>query len=151
MKRRQQIYILFLDRHKKLRVLSGPAAQSYYNKNFREQPPKPVQAIKGTVACLGHARGRVRIVITQADQKKMKKGEIIVSTMTTPQLMSAIKLAAAIITDEGGLTANAAIVSRELNIPCIVGTKIATQVLTDGDLVEVDANQGWIRKITKTP
>ena len=63
--------------------------------------------------------------------------------------MTAIKLAKAItiVTDEGGLTSHAAIVSRELGIPCILGTKVATKVLKDGDLVEVDAEKGVVRKI----
>ena len=55
--------------------------------------------------------------------------------------------AGAIVTDEGGLTSHAAIVSRELKIPCIVGTKIATKILKDGDIVEVDAENGIVRKI----
>ena len=68
--------------------------------------------------------------------------------MTTPDLMPTIKQAKAIITDEGGLTCHAAIISRELGIPCIIGTKIATKVLKNGDLVEVDAEKG-ILKILK--
>lgn len=67
--------------------------------------------------------------------------------MTRPELMPAVKKAKAIITDEGGLTCHAAIVSRELGVPCIIGTKIATKILKDGNLVEVDANKGIIRKI----
>ena len=61
--------------------------------------------------------------------------------------MPAIRQASAIVTDEGGLTCHAAIVSREMGIPCVVGTKIATQVLKDGDRVEVDANKGIVRKL----
>ena len=60
-----------------------------------------------------------------------------------------MKKASAIVTDEGGVTCHAAIVSRELKIPCIIGTKIATKVLKDGQLVEVNANHGWV-KIIKT-
>jgi pyruvate,water dikinase len=65
--------------------------------------------------------------------------------MTRPEYMPAILKAAAIIADEGGITCHAAIVSRELGIPCIVGTKIATQALKDGDLVEVDADKGIVK------
>ena len=60
-----------------------------------------------------------------------------------------MRRAKAIITDEGGLTCHAAIISRELGIPCIIGTKIATKVLKDGDMVEVDANKGIVKKIKK--
>jgi pyruvate,water dikinase len=79
--------------------------------------------------------------------KKMKKGDILISPATNPNLMPAISKAGAMVTDEGGITSHAAIVSRELKIPCIIGTKIATQVLKDGDLVEVDANKGIVRII----
>jgi pyruvate,water dikinase len=65
--------------------------------------------------------------------------------MTTPEFVPLIKLAKAIITNVGGITCHAAIVSREMNKPCIIGTKIATKVLKDGDLVEVDANRGVIK------
>ena len=70
-----------------------------------------------------------------------------VATMTFPNFIPAMEKAAAIITDEGGLLSHAAIVSREMGIPCVVGTKIATQVLKDGDRVEVDANKGIVRKL----
>jgi len=67
--------------------------------------------------------------------------------MTNPNMMPLIRKAKAIITDEGGITCHAAIISRELNIPCIIGTKIATKVLKDGDRVEVDADKGIVRKL----
>ena len=67
--------------------------------------------------------------------------------MTRPDFMPLMRKAKAVITDEGGITCHAAIVSRELGIPCIIGTKIATKVLKDGDMVEVDANKGIVRKI----
>ena len=79
----------------------------------------------------------------------MKKGDILVSIATNPNLVSAMKKASAIITNAGGLTCHAAIVSRELNIPCIVGTKVATKVLKDGDLVEVDADEGMVKILKK--
>ncbi len=63
-------------------------------------------------------------------------------------MVPAMKLAAAIVTDAGGVSCHAAIVSRELNIPCVIGTKHATKWLKDGDLVEVDAANGVVRKIT---
>lgn len=69
--------------------------------------------------------------------------------MTTPDFVPAMKKAAAVITDEGGITCHAAIMSRELGIPCVIGTKIATKVLRDGDLVEVDAEKGVVRILKK--
>jgi pyruvate,water dikinase len=78
---------------------------------------------------------------------KMNRGEILISASTSPNLMPAILKAAAIVTNEGGLTCHAAIVSREFKIPCVVGTQFATQVLKDGDRVEVDAGKGIVRKL----
>ena len=106
-----------------------------------------VVEIKGNCAQAGSASGIVKIINAVADLSKMKKGDILVSKMTDPQIISALKMAAAIVTDMGGITCHAAIVSRELGIPCVIGTKIATKVLKDGDIVEVDADSGIIKKL----
>lgn len=131
----------------KWKLLSGPKAKKYYNVFVPHDKVTDTTELKGTTASLGKAMGTVKIVITQADQSKMNEGDILISPMTTPRLMTAIKKAAAIVTDEGGLTAHAAIVSREFNIPCIVGTKFASKIFKDGDKVEVDAEKGIVRKI----
>lgn len=149
LRRRGRCYILTISRGR-LQIVSGAAAERYIQKNIKEATPnvpQTTQELKGMAASLGRVTGVVRIVITQEDQKKMNQGDILVSSMTTPRLMAAMHKAGAIVTDEGGLTAHAAIVSRELGIPCIVGTKVATQILKDGDKVEVDANKGIVRKI----
>ncbi len=93
------------------------------------------------------ARGKARIIRTIHDIPKVKKGEVLIAYMTRPEFMPAMQKAVAFVTNEGGITSHAAIVSRELNKPCIIGTKIATEVFTDGDKVEVDANKGVVRKI----
>lgn len=131
----------------KWQLLISKKAREYYEKNLAEKVDTYVKQIKGNITCLGQARGKVKVIITLKDQTKMQKGDILVSTMTTPRLMTAVKKAAAIVTNEGGMTAYAAIVSREFNILCIVGTKIATKVLKDGDKVGVDANKGIVRKL----
>ena len=81
--------------------------------------------------------------------QKFEQGDILVASMTRPELVPAMKKAAAVITDEGGITCHAAIVSRELGIPCIIGTKIATKVLNDGDLVEIKGTHGLIIVLEK--
>jgi len=105
--------------------------------------------LKGKTANKGIAIGTVRVVRELSDLSKVNRGDILVASMTVPQYISAMEKAAAFVTDEGGITCHAAIVSRELNVPCIVGTGIATRVLHDGDEVEVDANKGIVRKIPK--
>jgi phosphohistidine swiveling domain-containing protein len=104
--------------------------------------------IKGSVACRGKVQGRVTLHLGWINVTEIPAGNILVTGMTNPQMMPYIKHAAAIITDEGGLACHAAIISREMKIPCIVGTKIATQVLRDGDLVEVDADNGIVTKLS---
>lgn len=105
--------------------------------------------LTGNIANPGRAVGKVRLIEPHVKNQKFKTGEVLVTKMTTPDLMPFIRKSSAIITDEGGVTSHAAIVSRELNKPCIIGTKIATQVLKNGDLVEVDANKGIVRKLDK--
>ena len=112
-----------------------------FNKNIKE--------IHGITAQKGKVVGRVRIIMGHEQMDKMKKGEILVSPMTMPDFLPVIKKAVSIITDEGGITCHAAIVARELKKPCIVGTKIATQILKDGDLVEVDADKGVVKIIKR--
>lgn len=103
--------------------------------------------LKGQSAFKGYAKGRVRIIKNKHRIHELQDGEILVSPMTTPHFLSAMKRAAAIVTDEGGITCHAAIVAREFQKPCIVGTKTATKVLKDGDFVEVDATRGVVKKI----
>jgi phosphoenolpyruvate synthase/pyruvate phosphate dikinase len=101
----------------------------------------------GNCACPGSARGIVKLVDSTEDMAKMREGDILVSHATNPDLVPAMKKAAAIVTDLGGITCHAAIVSRELKIPCVVGTKIATKALKDGDTVHVDATHGKVTKL----
>lgn len=114
-----------------------------------EKPVEDVLEIKGSVACLGFVEGKVRVLSLANESNKMQEGEILVTSMTTPDFISAMKKAKGIITDEGGISCHAAIVSRELKKPCIIGTKIATKVLKDGDLVQIDANKGIVKILKK--
>ena len=97
----------------------------------------------------GFVRGTVKIVLTVEDMAKLNDGDILVSSSTNPDLIVAMKRAGAFITDIGGITSHAAIVSRELKKPCIVGTKNATHVLKDGDTVEVDAKAGVVTIVSR--
>lgn len=103
--------------------------------------------IKGIPASGGKARGIAKIIYGVKDLAKVNEGDIMVAVTTHPDFVPAMHKAAAIITNEGGITSHAAIVSRELKIPCIVGTKNATIILRDGNLVEVDAENGIVKII----
>lgn len=94
-------------------------------------------------------QGIVKIILSKEDFLKMEENNILITDETDASFLMVMKKSKAIITDQGGILCHAAIVSRELKIPCIVGTKIATQVLKDGDLVEVDAEKGIVRKVEK--
>jgi phosphohistidine swiveling domain-containing protein len=108
-----------------------------------------VSELLGQTACPGIARGTVKIVKKQIHLAKVAVGDILVAPMTTPDFLPAMKKAAAFVTDEGGITCHAAIVAREMKKPCIIGTKIATKVFKDGDMIEVDATNGVVRIIEK--
>jgi len=108
--------------------------------------------LTGQVGNRGFYRGRVKVIPfdIKADYldhiAKMKKGQVLVTGSTGPELILACRKAGAIVTEEGGITSHAAIVSRELGIPCVIGTKVATKVFKDGDTVEVDALNGVVKK-----
>ncbi len=100
--------------------------------------------LKGLGASPGVGMGKVKIVKTAKEIKNMDRGDILVTEMTTPDFVPGMKKAAGIITDTGGMTSHAAIVSRELGVPCIVGTGNATQLLKDGMEVSVDGSHGMV-------
>lgn len=143
---RKNQYILLCLRGK-ISILTGKKCEEYLKRNLPQKSTREINIINGICGYKGKVKGRVRIVNKTAQAYQLKKGEILVSTMTAPRLSRAFRFAKAFVTDEGGITCHAAIVSRELKIPCVVGTKIATQVLKDGDFVEVDADRGIVKKI----
>ncbi len=100
--------------------------------------------LRGLGASPGVATGKVKIVLDLSELDKIEEGDILVTEMTSPDFVPAMEKSAAIITDRGGMTCHAAIVSRELGIPCIVGTGNATKVLKDGMIVTVDATRGVV-------
>ncbi len=116
----------------------------------QEKIDKNITELKGMVACRGGVvRGTARVIEEAKYISKMNKGDILVANETTPDYVVGMRIAGAIVTNQGGITSHAAITSREMGIPCIIGTKIATKVLKDGDLVEVDADKGVVRVIKK--
>ncbi|MCE4615904.1 MAG: pyruvate, water dikinase [Aeropyrum sp.] len=101
--------------------------------------------VRGVPASPGVASGRVKVALSVEEAAaKMEKGDVLVTKMTDPDWVPYMKMASAIVTDEGGMTAHAAIVARELGIPAVVGTGSATQVLEDGAVVTVDGSRGVV-------
>ncbi len=106
-----------------------------------------IQDVRGLVASTGKATGIARIIMSAEEVGKVGEGDILIAVMTRPDYVPAMKKAGAIVTDEGGITSHAAIVARELRVPCIIGTKLATKIFKDGEMVEVNANHNWVRKV----
>ncbi len=140
---------IFITENQKNRVLAAEAAKKYAKDNDFLLPSQEVvveaKEIKGIIGSPGFAVGNAAIVDEPKKMSKFREGKILVATMTTPDYVPIMKKAKAIVTDEGGITCHAAIVSRELKIPCVIGTKIATKILKNGDWVEVDANRGIVK------
>ncbi|EKD94244.1 MAG: Pyruvate, water dikinase [uncultured bacterium] len=146
--KRIKYYVLWL-KNGQIKLYTDKTAHKIEETQLPLEKNIKIKEINGVVACKGKVIGKVRIVNTQSQLEKMQIGEVLISVMTTPRLLPAVKKAIAIITDEGGITCHAAIVSREFGIPCIIGTKNATKIFKNGDLVEVDATSGTV-KIVKT-
>ena len=133
---------------KKDHVYTGQSAKDFLKKiSFEKRTVSSSQELTGTCACPGKVKGIVKIINIPQEMCKMREGNILVAHNTNPNLVPAMKKAKALISVAGGLTCHAAIVARELKTPCLVGVTSATQVLKDGDKIEVDATKGVIRKI----
>ena len=109
------------------------------------------ELVKGLGAAPGFASGRVRVIASHEESDRLDDGDILVTHMTAPDWVPLMRRAAAIVTDSGGMTCHAAIVSRELGIPCVVGTAEATTILRDGELVTVDAGSGVVTEGATAP
>ncbi len=109
------------------------------------EPAEPQAVLlHGLGGAPGSAGGAARVLVSLADAASLGEGEVMVTHMTSPDWLPLMRRAAAIVTDSGGMTCHAAIVSRELGIPCVVGTGEATRVLRDGELITVDATRGVV-------
>ncbi len=129
-------------------VLNGSESEALMKSlNIEREAISNAEGVKGVAAVKGKVIGTARIVNEVSELAKVQQGDVLVAKNTTPTFVPAMKRACAIVTDEGGITCHAAIVSRELGLPCIIGTGNATKVLQDGDVVEVDADKGIVRKL----
>lgn len=131
-----------------IKIYTGTEGQAMMEKHMpAEEAEEPDQELRGSTAYPGLVRAIAKIILVAEDVGKLQAGEVLVSNATNPDLILAMKKAGAIVTDMGGITSHASIVARELQIPCVIGTRIATKVLKDGDMVEVDADRGKVNKL----
>ena len=136
----------------RLYLLQSRPITVLYEKEEEEEETEESREVlvKGLAASPGIGSGKVKVIFSVDELDKIKEGDVLVTTMTNPDMVPAMKRASAIVTDEGGMTCHAAIVSRELGIPCVVGTGNATEVLKDGMEVTVDGTRGVVyRGLTK--
>jgi len=115
------------------------------NINIKEH--NDIKELKGIGVSKGKVKGSVKVINNLYNLENIEEGIILVTHMTRPQFNDKIMKCKAIITNEGGILCHAAILAREHGIPCIVGTNIATEILKDGDLIEVDAEKGIVKKL----
>jgi pyruvate,water dikinase len=134
--------------HKKLYIVqTRPITTHAQDISYKLLPGQELETLLiGGAASPGIATGTVRIIKQLADLETLKQGDILVSTYTSPDFVTAMKRVVGIITDQGGITSHAAIVSRELGIPCVVGTDTATSLLQEGMAVTIDGYTGRIYK-----
>ncbi|OGY75219.1 MAG: hypothetical protein A2445_03225 [Candidatus Jacksonbacteria bacterium RIFOXYC2_FULL_44_29] len=142
-------YCLIYYRLEHYEPVVGNRARLLAQKILGKAEETQVNDFRGMTASPGRVQGTVKILKSVQEVGKIEPGDVLVAVMTRPDYMIAIKKACAVVTDEGGITCHAAIVSRELGIPCIIGTKIATRVLHDGDVVEVNANHGVVTVVER--
>ena len=115
-----------------------------YCLSFVKEKMHNSKVIMGTSVNGGIVKGKAKIIKTTEDLSKIHTGDILIADMTSPDYVTVFNKVAAFVTDEGGLTCHAVIVSKEFNVPCVVGTQFATQILKDNTFIEVDANNGII-------
>ncbi len=148
LEKRRKLSVCFMEKEGehgvKVKWLYGKEAEQIFDKTL----VKATDEIKGQVANspVPKLTGTVQVIM-DVHKESFDEGNILVTSMTRPEFVPLMRKAKAIVTDEGGITCHAAIMSRELGIPCIIGTKNATKTLKDGDVVEIDADKGIVRKI----
>jgi phosphoenolpyruvate synthase/pyruvate phosphate dikinase len=136
-KKREKCYFLHIDGKSVLKE----------NEMFHAQEALQ-EDLKGRGTFPAFYRGDVKVVNTVEDMKKLNYGDVLVTRMTTPDMIaSGLERAGAFVTDEGGITCHAAALSREFNIPAVFGTRSATKMLKDGDRVEIDTEKGTVKKV----
>ena len=145
---RKKKYAMVLEDGKLSFYFGGDAEKIREGAREKEAEQRGKSKLRGSCAWKGRARGAARIVLSEDELGKVREGDVLVTPMTTPDFAPAFSKIVALVTDMGGITCHAAIVAREFGIPCVVGTRIATKTFKDGDIIEVDASHGVVKKIS---
>ncbi len=143
----RRVECLIVMENLKARRISKEKIKDTISKYLKKEDYSKFKELKGNIAYKKNVKGIVRIILKKKDLSNLKKGEIIVTLMTSPEYMPYMSKVKGIVTDNGGAACHASIIAREMKIPCIVGTRFATKFFKNGDLIEVDANKGVVRKL----
>lgn len=146
LEQRRKQGVMIIMKENGYRLLTGKEAESLKQEceTTKESTQSPT-ILHGQIACQGYAKGTARIILSETDFARFNDGDILVTGMTRPEFVPLMRRAAGIVTNEGGITCHAAIVSRELSKPCLIGTRKATDLIKEGDLIEVRAHHGTVR------
>ena len=148
---RKELFVFLKENDRKL-FLSGRSAREYLQK-LDISNDEDLKELKGISVSAGFAKGTAKVILFKGvselleETKNFRKGDILITTMTQPDMVPLMAKASAIVTDQGGMTSHAAVIAREFRIPCVIRTYKATQVFKSGDLIEVDAQKGIVRKL----
>lgn len=149
LKRRRERNFFISQRDDRASFITGNEAVVLKEKLAKPHIREGHETIHGMIACRGDdsvITGTVKVILDSKNQT-IEENEILVTSMTRPEFIALMRKARAVVTDEGGITCHAAIVSREMNKPCIIGTKMGTKVLKTGDKVEMRMNHGTVKVI----
>jgi len=140
-------YFILSGKNRKINVICGDEARKLAEKELNFQIKEDTNFLKGQIGCKGHVIGIARLVQTTKDFDKVIEGDILVTHETTPDFIPLLRKVKAIVTDEGGISCHAAVISREMNIPCVIGTFVGTKVIKDGEKIEVNALEGYVKRL----
>ena len=145
LEKRYEASVLYFEKDKMFLLLDKDVNE--VEEAIAKQATADKNEVKGITAYPGKVTGKARIVLDPFNAGVFNKDDILITGMTRPEFMPLIKKSSAIITDVGGILCHAAITAREMKIPCVVGTAVATKVFKSDDMLEVDATNGIVKKI----
>jgi phosphohistidine swiveling domain-containing protein len=143
--KRYEASVLYFEKDKMFLLFDQDVAK--VEKTIAGQAMADKNMVKGITAYPGKISGKARIVLDPFNAPTFNQGDVLVTGMTRPEFMPLIEKSAAIVTDVGGILCHAAITAREMKIPCVVGTAVATKIFKNDDMLEVDAESGIVKKL----
>ncbi|MCD4706036.1 hypothetical protein K8R61_03060 [bacterium] len=146
MSERREKYLLFMKNLKTKKIIKNNIRKTI-SKYLIEKDYNNLKKLKGVVVFKKNVSGPACVILKKKNLSTIQEGEILVTIMTSPEYVPYLSRVAGIVTNEGGITCHASIIAREMKIPCIVGTKIATKIFKNGDVINIDVDNQIVEKI----